>query len=148
MISSFNSLEVSLPCYRCGRNNRTIGFRAINRDGICTPENKCSGFDGKILDLDLQVDSVSFLIVMKYIDFIDGKTGLKSSFEDKWCRIGLNIMCGKCGFHSYKDAQSNIIGKLVHKCSACSKSIFSENTESYIFNVASNDVAADSVPPT
>lgn len=132
-------LEIAFPCINCHRFRRTIIFRGVNKEGICTPINKCDGFFGKLISCNiikkLDFVEIEYLIVFFYEPFIDIKYDIESDldFESGWARISFNIKCPKCQIEKIS-TQGNIVRPLNRKCK-CGNIIYNEEKDPFNFKI-------------
>lgn len=134
-----NTLELSLPCMTCQRDYRTIVFEAIEKDGICTPKEKCSGFPGQVIErkIDWLYDRVEirYSIRFEYEVFKDAQLGKKTELgKYGWARIHLSIKCLACGNEELYSTQENAVRPQDHNC-ACGKTLLREKESPFHYSV-------------
>lgn len=139
-----SKLEISLPCVNCRRDYRTVVFEGKEKDGICTPREKCSGFRGKVVEkkIDRLADSVEirYTLEFDYEPFKDEQLG-KESILGKygWARICFSAICPACGEEGLFITQENMVRPYLHKCS-CGHTVMQEKESPFLYAVASKQV--------
>jgi len=141
-INITNKLELSLPCYTCKRIQRTIVFKNIDEKGICTPPQKCNGFQGKIIDREIiksfENVKVKFLINFNYEPFVDKKYNLKSDLNSKWGRISFYIRCDNCNNQKEVSTQENLVRPYMIKCD-CGNTVYIEDKSPFTYEVVTKN---------
>lgn len=136
-----NTLELSLPCMTCRRDDRTIVFGAIEKNGICTPQEKCSGFPGQVTErkIDWLYDRVQirYSIRFEYEVFKDMQPGKKNELtKDGWARICISIKCTACGHEELYSTQENTARPKAYQC-PCGKTLLKEKESPFRYSVTS-----------
>lgn len=128
-ITVADKLEISLPCIHCQRTHRTIIFEGVNKKGICTPSEKCTGFPGSLLNREIIKQSdgikINFLIEFDYQPFVDLKYKVESKFENNWARVYFSISCPECQKEKTISTQENLARPFNQKCE-CGNILFRE----------------------
>lgn len=133
-ITVADKLEISLPCINCQRDHRTIIFEDINKTGICTPREKCSGFKGSLIKREIIKESdgikTNYLIEFDYQPFIDLKYKRESNFNFGWARVYFSIKCHKCQKENSISTQENLVRPLNVQCQ-CGNIIFRDEKKPF-----------------
>lgn len=142
VIHYHTSVEVSFDCSTCRRTHRTICFRDIDSTGICTPEQKCNGFPGRLFSfMPFELDGKAFVkyqIQYDYTTFRDLKNGNESNFEPTWGRVSFEVVCGKCGKSTVHSTQNNLVRPLAVYC-ACGFHLYDETEEMPLLRAHTGD---------
>lgn len=134
-----NTLELSLPCMTCQRNDHTIVFEAIEKEGICTPKEKCSGFPGRVIErkIDWLYDrlQIRYSIRFEYEAFKEVQSGKKSALaKDGWARICVSIKCADCGHEELYSIQESAVRPQAYQCT-CGKTLLTEKESPFRYSV-------------
>lgn len=131
-------LEISLLCMNCKRNHRTVIFKGLDQDGICTPKNKCSGFYGRLKQRNIVISinqvKLYYTIELEYEPFIDQKYQTESSFEPLWARLYFYLICPTCHKERRISTQGNLGRPRRVKCT-CDTIIYQEEHNPFSFKL-------------
>jgi hypothetical protein len=135
-----NKLETSLPCVNCRRDYRTVIFEGKEKDGICTPREKCSGFHGRVVErkIDRLTHHVEILYTIEfdYEPFKDEQLGKETVLgKYGWARIYFSAICASCGEEGLFSTQENMIRPYTHKCS-CGTTVMLEEESPFRYAIA------------
>ncbi len=140
-ISVGDELQISLPCINCQRDNRTIIFENVNKNGICTPRKKCSGFPGHITSREVINEKdrikINYLIEFDYLPFFDLKYKVESKIKFDWARVYFSIRCTQCQKEQNISTQENISRPWIVKCE-CGNILFKD--EKSPFKYEANEI--------
>jgi len=131
-----DKLEITLPCITCHRANRTIVFETLDESGICTPREKCEGFQGELIKKDVVEQSngiqVNFLIDFEYASFKDLKYKVESNFKHGWARVYFKLKCSNCSNNKTISTQENLGRPRSIKCN-CGETVYEEHQSPFTY---------------
>lgn len=135
-----NKLELSLPCVNCKRDYRTVIFEGTEKNGMCTPREKCSGFHGKLVErkIDRLANKIEVLytIEFEYEAFKDQQLGKEAVLgKYGWARIYFSATCASCGEEGLFSTQENMVRPCPHKCT-CGHTVMMEEGSPFSYAVA------------
>jgi hypothetical protein len=134
-------LEVTLDCSNCRRTGRTVIFDGLGSRGICTPRQKCRGFDGTLRQVAVTKRQRGFLVRYEidtsYEEFVDSKRSVSSSPGATWVRMVLRITCPHCNHTNEMTTQTNLVRPCSQLCS-CGKHLVTEPDNPFTFEIGEN----------
>jgi hypothetical protein len=134
-----DELEVSLPCINCERDHRTIIFKGIETQGICTPRNKCTGFLGQLTSREVSKNTnevlIKYIVEFDFKPFYDKKHNIKANLpEFGWGRVHFTLKCDKCGSQNELSTQDNLGRPWQQKC-ACGNIVYQEKEQPFMYKI-------------
>ena len=133
--SSF--VEISVDCFICQRNHRTIGLKYGEDNAKCFKEKHT--YPAKITDMKLTESKAEYYVEYEYNEFEDRRNKTQSDGIIKWARVYFKIKCPNCGKEIDCSTQNNISRPWSRICN-CGQLLYTEKIEMPIIkNVSWNE---------
>jgi hypothetical protein len=127
VLLTFDSfIEISIDCFICKRNHRTIGIKFGEDNAKCFKENHT--YPAKIIEMKLSENKAEYYIEYDYNEFEDKRYKIPSDGLIKWARVHFKIICSNCKKEIDCSTQNNLSRPWSCFCK-CGQLLYTEKEE-------------------
>jgi len=119
-------IEISVDCFICQRNHRTIGLKYGDESAKCFKGNHT--YPAKITEMNPTESKATYYIEYDYEEFEDRKYKFPSDGIIKWARVHFKIICPACKKEIDCSTQTNLSRPWSRFCK-CGQLLYTEKDE-------------------